>query len=46
MDNFEWAEGYDPRFGLIYVNFATGERTLKDSASTYSRIIATNGAEL
>lgn len=31
MDNFEWAEGYDARFGLVYTNFKTQERTIKDS---------------
>lgn len=46
MDNFEWAEGYDPRFGLIYVDFATGKRTIKDSAWEYKRIIETNGEAL
>lgn len=32
LDNFEWAEGYHPRFGLIHVNFITQQRTLKKSA--------------
>lgn len=43
MDNFEWAEGYDPRFGLIYVDYATGKRIIKDSAWEYKKIIETNG---
>lgn len=46
MDNFEWAEGYDPRFGLIYVNYQTQERIIKDSAWDYKKIIETNGADL
>ena len=43
MDNFEWAEGYKERFGLIHVNYDTLERTLKDSALWYKKVIATNG---
>ena len=46
MDNFEWAEGYDPRFGLIFVDYATGKRIVKDSAREYKRIIETNGGAL
>lgn len=44
MDNFEWAEGYDPRFGLIYVDYPTQRRIVKDSAWEYKRIIESNGA--
>lgn len=43
MDNFEWAEGYDPRFGLIFVDYATGRRIIKDSAWEYRKIIESNG---
>lgn len=43
MDNFEWAEGYEPRFGLIHVNYKTGQRTIKDSAYEYKKIIESNG---
>lgn len=46
MDNFEWAEGYDPRFGLVYVDFKTGNRTIKKSAYHYKHIIETNGSTL
>ena len=38
LDNFEWAEGYEPRFGLCAVDYATGERRLRDSAHLYARI--------
>ena len=46
MDNFEWAEGYDPRFGLIHVDYETQKRTIKDSGYHYAEIIRTNGANL
>ena len=46
MDNFEWSFGYKQRFGIIYVDYATGERTLKDSAHWYKEVIASNGATL
>lgn len=41
MDNFEWAYGYDRRFGIIRVDYPTGERTLKDSALWYRDLVAT-----
>lgn len=46
MDNYEWAEGYDKRFGLIYVDYQTQKRTLKDSALWYRDVIASNGGIL
>ncbi len=39
MDNFEWAWGYDKRFGIVRVDYETQERTPKDSAIAYTRII-------
>ncbi len=42
LDNFEWAEGYAKRFGIIHVDFATQQRTLKDSAHWYRQVIAAN----
>jgi beta-glucosidase len=38
LDNFEWAEGYAPRFGLFAVDYATQERRVRDSARVYERI--------
>ena len=40
LDNFEWAEGYAKRFGLIYVDFNTQQRFVKDSAHAYAAIIS------
>jgi len=44
MDNFEWAEGYSKRFGLIHVDYQTQKRTLKDSAHWYRSVIQHHGA--
>jgi beta-glucosidase len=38
-DNFEWAEGFKPRFGLVYIDFATQDRIIKDSGYWYSQLI-------
>ncbi len=43
MDNFEWALGYKPRFGLVHVDYETQVRTVKDSGREYGRI-ARSGA--
>jgi beta-glucosidase len=44
LDNLEWSLGYSKRFGIVHIDFATLERTLKDSAHFYAQVIATNGA--
>lgn len=46
FDKFEWTEGYDKRFGLIYVDYRTLERIPKDSAVWYAQMIHANGANL
>lgn len=46
MDNFEWCHGYDIRFGLIYIDYQTQKRTLKDFAYWYGEVIATNGEKI
>lgn len=46
MDNYEWAAGYDKRFGLVYIDYQTQARTLKDSAIWYAETIRTGGSKL
>ncbi len=43
LDNFEWSEGFANRFGLVYVDFPTGQRTLKDSGRWYARVADEGG---
>ncbi len=42
LDNFEWSEGYWPRFGLIHVDYTTQARTIRPSAQAYAEICRTN----
>jgi beta-glucosidase len=42
MDNFEWAWGYDKRFGIVHVDYATQQRTPKASAAYYAEVIRAN----
>ena len=43
IDNFEWAQGYKERFGVIYCDYKTGKRIIKDSGVWYSKVIESNG---
>ncbi len=43
MDNFEWALGYAPRFGLVYIDYETQERIKKDSFEWYAKTIKEKG---
>jgi beta-glucosidase len=43
LDNFEWAEGYDRRFGLVHVDFRTQKRTPKASARWYGEVVRPGG---
>jgi beta-glucosidase len=45
LDNFEWAEGYGRRFGLVHVDYETQARTWKDSAHWYREVIAGGGVD-
>jgi beta-glucosidase len=42
LDNYEWADGYGKRFGLIYVDFKSQKRTPKLSAAFYGNVIKEN----
>ena len=46
MDNFEWALGYEKRFGIVYVDFETQQRIIKDSACWYRDQIKVNGRDI
>ncbi|HLS26055.1 MAG TPA: GH1 family beta-glucosidase [Beutenbergiaceae bacterium] len=44
LDNFEWAFGYDKRFGIVHVDYATQQRTIKDSGHWYRDLLAAHRA--
>ncbi|HYP74211.1 MAG TPA: family 1 glycosylhydrolase, partial [Microbacterium sp.] len=46
LDNFEWAWGYEKRFGIAHVDYDTQQRTLKDSALEYRRVIAARAIDV
>jgi beta-glucosidase len=46
MDNFEWAEGFSLRFGLIYMDYQSLRRIPKDSYKWYAKVIQTNGKHI
>ncbi len=46
LDNFEWAHGYDMRFGIIHVDYESLERTIKESGHWYAEVIRNNGLSL
>ena len=45
LDNFEWAEGYSKRFGIVFVEYGTQRRVPKSSARWYSDVIRRNGLQ-
>jgi beta-glucosidase len=45
LDNFEWASGYEKRFGIVHVDYQTQRRTLKHSASWYRNFLQRQRAE-
>lgn len=46
FDNFEWALGYEKRFGLTYVDYKTQRRYIKDSGKWYAQLSRNNGFEV
>jgi beta-glucosidase len=43
LDNFEWADGFAKRFGLVHVDYATQKRTVKDSGHWFKLVVESNG---
>ena len=46
LDNFEWSEGYRPRFGIVHVDYKTLNRTIKSSAFWYKQVIQYNQTQM
>ncbi|MBI2212934.1 MAG: beta-glucosidase [Acidobacteria bacterium] len=46
MDNFEWSEGFAKRFGIVHVDYATMQRTVKRSGRWYAEVVRRNGVEM
>jgi beta-glucosidase len=46
LDNFEWADGYKQRFGLVYVEYQNQKRIPKDSYEWFRKVVASNGRAL
>lgn len=46
LDNFEWADGYGPRFGIVEVDYATQRRSVRDSGRRYAEICRANRVDL
>ena len=42
LDNFEWADGFSKRFGMVHVDFPTGKRTVKASGNWYAQVAREN----
>jgi beta-glucosidase len=45
LDNFEWSFGYQMRFGLVYVDYATQKRTVKESGRWFAKVVRANGLD-
>ena len=45
LDNFEWAYGYSQRFGIVWVDYETQQRIIKDSGHWYATVIKSNGVD-
>jgi beta-glucosidase len=46
MDNFEWAKGYSQRFGMVWVDYSTQKRTIKDSGFFYRDTVRGNALSI